>query len=281
MSRPESPGAEKYLNVRTPVHEHGYVSLVDYHGNDEAIVSAARHSYGGGTKQVSSSENLINYLFRHRHTSPFEQAGMTFDIKLPLFVNQQWIRHRTASLNQVSARYSVMPEEFYVPGPEYLGLQSKDNKQGTEGVMDPEAYNTFRQSIEEHHSNAYALYNQMLEAGVSREQARIVLPTSLYTRIVWKMDIHNLLHFLKLRTHPHAQREIRDYAEAIEAVVKEAFPLTYSAFFNYSKKSMQLSLKEQSAIKLGFKEQSATKCFGSQRETDEFLEKMKLLGLWD
>ena len=277
-----SEGAEARMNELIQVHELGSIMLVDYSGNDEAIARAARHSYGKGTKAVSEDETLIRFLRRHDHTSPFEQAGLTFDIKLPLFINQQWIRHRTASLNQVSGRYSIMEDEFYYPDKETMGKQSPSNKQGTEGSFTEKEYQERRAAMEEASKAAYAAYEKLLADGVSKEQARIVLPTNLYTRIVWRMDLHNLMHFLRLRMDPHAQQEIRDYANEISSIFESAFPIAYGAFNDYLLNSMKLTWQDQLALSRELQpsppvQQLPPGFFKTKREETEYDSKTKIL----
>lgn len=215
-----------HLGDRLPVGSGlGIVVLLDKMGNDRDIVDAARISYDrrGRTKD----RDLIRYLLRHRHTSPFEMGVMKFELKMPIFVARQWVRHRTASLNEVSARYTQLPEEMFLP--EVFSEQSTDNKQGR-GDME---IGDFTDKVLDHHKNAYSLYEEMLDAGVARELARGVLPLNIYTKFVWKMDIHNLMHFLNLRLDPHAQKEIREYAEIIEKLVNLYFPICHEAFVDY------------------------------------------------
>lgn len=214
-----------------PVLDHGFVRLVDWMGDDTAVVDAARVSYGPGTSRVSDNRNLIRYLMRHRHTSPFEQCEIKLHLKMPIFVARQWIRHRTASLNEVSGRYSVIKDEFYLPGAEGWRTQSTTNKQGSDGAhqlgfMIDSEYTDLFSSIKD-------TYTIAIDKGVAREQARIALPLSTYTEFYWKIDVHNLLHFLSLRMDDHAQQEIRVYAEAIAEIVSEWMPETWQAFVDY------------------------------------------------
>jgi thymidylate synthase (FAD) len=234
----------------TKVLDHGYVRLIDTMGDDLAIVNAARVSYDG--KGKSTDERLIRRLMKDRHTSPFEMVEYKFEIKLPIFVMRQWVRHRTASLNEISARYSVLPNEFHVPELEALYPQSMTNKQG----RDVEAWYTdaekrfMQRKIRDAGRHAYDDYEDLLdEYNLTRELARGVLPVNIYTKCVWKLDLHNLLHFLKLRTDKHAQAEIRAYAEAIEAMVAEHVPMTYRAWVNYQKEAVTLSRDEADLIK--------------------------------
>lgn len=210
------------------VLDHGFVRLVSTMGDDSSIVQAARVSYGDGTKTQREDEKLIHYLMKNRHTTPFEMCEIKLHIKLPIFVSRQWVRHRTASINEVSARYSVLPEEFYIPDPKQIQSQSKINKQGREGRIAGEL--EAQQFFMQHSQLSYTIYKQLLELGVARELARMVLPLNIYTEMYWKIDLHNLMHFLKLRLDPHAQWEIRQYAEAISEIVKEWVPVSWAAF---------------------------------------------------
>jgi thymidylate synthase (FAD) len=231
MPRSVVPAAEALLDEAIPVLDHGFVRLVDYLGGDERIVSAARVSYGDGTKTVREDRALIDYLLRHAHTSPFEQVVLTFHVKMPIFVARQWIRHRTARLNEVSGRYSVMPDEFYLPPAEDLRLQSTLNRQGrgSEPLPEDEA-GVARDALREGRARSYATYEALLAAGVAREIARIDLPVSLYTQMYWQIDLHNLFHFLRLRLDAHAQHEIRVYAAALARCARAVAPLAYEAF---------------------------------------------------
>ncbi|QLH53284.1 MAG: Thymidylate synthase ThyX [Candidatus Kapaibacterium sp.] len=219
-------------------------------GGDESIVQAARVSYGRGTKTVSEDRNLIRYLMRHCHTSPFEMVEYKFHIKLPIFVARQWIRHRTANVNEYSGRYSVMPDEFYVPSPEDVRTQSKTNKQGRSDEPIPEEIaNEFIQDLQETQNLLYEKYNNYLSKEIARELARINLPLSTYTEWYWKIDLHNLFHFLELRLHPTAQYEIREYAKIIAQIVKETCPIAYQAFEDYRLNSVTFSAVELKILK--------------------------------
>lgn len=225
-----------------PVHDHGYVKLLEVMGSDDAIVDAARISYDRRGK--SKDRTLIRYLLRHRHTSPFEMGVMRFEVKMPIFVARQWIRHRTASLNEMSARYCEMPNEMFVP--EVVAAQSIDNKQGRQRPMYQLDLSDgiLADLINLSNTTSYTHYQTLLEAGVSREIARGVLPVNIYTKFIWKMDLHNLMHFLDLRLDPNAQKEIRDYAEVIEKLVALKFPVTYEAFVDYVKEAYTCSRME-------------------------------------
>lgn len=221
--------AEEILDKEFPVLNKGFVRLVDYMGGDDRIVQSARVSYGAGTKTVRDDTRLINYLLKNDHTSPFEQVIFTFHVKMPIFVARQWVRHRTARMNEVSGRYSVMTDEFYLPGK--LPLQATDNKQGSSDECLPqELTQELLQVMDEDQRKLYENYQQLIEKGVSREIARINLPLALYTEMYWQIDLHNLFHFLKLRLDRHAQYEIRCYAELMADIVKKVAPIAWSAF---------------------------------------------------
>ncbi len=249
MAHLTNPEAEAILDTPFPVLDKGFVRLVDYMGSDQRIVQAARVSYGAGTKTVREDAALIDYLMRHRHTSPFEMVELTFHIKAPLFVARQWFRHRTASVNEVSARYSVMPDEFYTPAPHALRAQSSKNKQVGEGPLPPEVAQTASQTIAQAQERAYQTYQALLEQGVARELAREVLPVGLYTEFYWKQDLHNLFHFLKLRLDWHAQHEIRAYAKAIAEIVRRVVPIAYAAFEEHILGGALLSRTELAALR--------------------------------
>lgn len=214
----------------------GFVRLVDTMGNDNAVVQMARVSYGDGTKSVREDEQLIRYLMRHKHTSPFEGCVAKFHIRQPIFVTRQWVRHRTASMNEYSARYSKVPEDYLI-FPK-MRQQSATNKQGS---VDAEITTDFPERLEKLSRESYDAYETALEAGVAREQARAVLPINYFTEFYWVMNLHNLLHFLKLRTDSHAQEEIRNYAEAVELLVKQWVPKSHAAWVEYSKGAVTIS----------------------------------------
>src|SRR3984893_4498367 len=241
--RPIAPSLEEILFQALPVLDHGFVRVVDYMGDDAAVVQAARVSYGRGTKKVSEDRGLINYLMRHRHTTPCEMCEIKYHVKLPIFVARQWIRHRTANVNEYSARYSILDNEFYVPAPEHLAAQAKTNRQGR-GV-DPAAPRRWLDLLTSDAGRAYAGYAELLNEdgsgmpidptrpGLSRELARINLSLGFYTQWYWKTDLHNLMHFLSLRADPHAQHEIRAYAEAMLGTLERWLPMTRAAFLEY------------------------------------------------
>ena len=249
MSRPEVELMNRMVGKAIKVLDHGFIRVVDYMGDDAAVVQAARVSYGKGTKTFNEDAGLINYLMRHKHTTPFEMCELKLHVKLPIFVARQWIRHRTGSFNEYSARYSIMDKEFYTPSNENLGLQSACNKQGTEGRLDETVANTAIKDIVSHSNYAYDLYQQMIEGGISREIARMVLPINIYSQWYWKVDLKNLLDFLKLRTNPHAQYEIRVYAEEIEKILSQWLPITYSAYKNHTKDGVSFSSKAMKVMK--------------------------------
>ena len=249
------PAAEEILDKEFPVLDKGFVRLVDYLGSDERIVQAARVSYGKGTKSFREDKGLISYLLRNRHTSPFEQVVFTFHVKLPIFVARQWIRHRTARLNEISGRYSVMKDEFYIPAAGDLAPQSQDNKQGrSEEALSPEKAGEVQALLAAGQKAAYENYTKLL-SDVAKEIARINLPLSLYTEWYWQIDLHNLLHFLKLRMDPHAQKEIRLYAEVLYETVKKVCPAAAEAFEEHQRGAVSFSAKEFAALnaKLGGK----------------------------
>ncbi len=251
MARTTVEAAEALLDQEIPVLDKGFVRLVDYMGGDERIVSSARVSYGEGTKTVRQDRGLIHYLMRNWHTSPFEQVQLTFHTKMPVFVARQWVRHRTARLNEISGRYSVMKDEFYVPAPEHILPQSANNKQGRAGERyDAEVEAGLVERFRSEQALAYRAYGEMLDADVAREIARINLPLSLYTEWYWQIDLHNLFHFLRLRMDPHAQYEIRVYAEAMAQCAKAVAPLAYEAFEEHILGSIAFSRAESEALSL-------------------------------
>ena len=249
MVRPSVPEADALIGKKLPVLEHGYVVLVDYMGNDAAIVQAARVSYGAGTRSVRDDRGLIRYLMRHRHTTPFEMVEFKFLIRLPIYVARQWIRHRTANVNETSARYSIVPDEFDLPSPEAVRAQSTRNRQGRGDALPPETVEAFRRDVERISRDAYGAYEKALRAGVAREIARIVLPVNFYTEWYWKIDLHNILHFLSLRLDDHAQEEIRRYAATLAQVVRTVAPVACEAFEDFVLESVTLSRRERTAVR--------------------------------
>ena len=251
--RAVSEGMEAHLYRAQPVLDHGFIRVIDYMGDDSAIVQAARVSYGAGTKHVQNDEGLIRYLMRHWHSTPFEMCEVKLHVKLPVFVARQWIRHRTANVNEYSARYSILDREFYIPAPDQLAAQSTVNNQGRGEVLQGEEAARVLELLKSDANRAYDHYEAMLsqdgQQGLARELARMNLPANIYTQWYWKVDLHNLFHFLRLRADPHAQYEIRVYAEAIAACVKDWVPLAYAAFEDYRMGGVTLSAKAIAVLK--------------------------------
>lgn len=243
------PAAEEILDKEFQVLDKGFVRMVDYYGSDSRIVQAARVSYGEGTKTVSQDGALIDYLLRHQHTSPFEQVVFTFHLKMPIFVARQWVRHRMGRMNEVSGRYSIMKDEFYVPENSCISKQSTNNKQGRGDVFEEQQAKEFQAEFIEGQQKAYEVYKDMVEKGIAREIARINLPLALYTEFYWQMDLHNLFHFLKLRLDSHAQYEIRLYAEKILEIIKTVCPMAVSSFENTMEKAVSFNGEEMEALR--------------------------------
>ena len=259
--RPTVPALEEVLFQPIPVLDHGFVRVVDYMGDDGAIVQAARVSYGRGTRRVQDDAGLIRYLMRHRHTTPFEMCEIKYHVKLPIFVARQWIRHRTASVNEYSARYSVLDREYYLPAPEHLAGQARDNRQGRGEVLGSEAAAAVLALLRADAERCYAHYEEMLDpegTGLARELARINLTLNTYTQWYWKIDLHNLLHFLGLRADPHAQQEIRVYAEAMLETVRRWVPLAAQAFLDYRLGAVTVSAGGLSVIRRLLKGETVT-----------------------
>jgi thymidylate synthase (FAD) len=260
------------------VLDHGHVRLVDVMGDDERVEQVARLSYQQGTRKVSETRSLLRYLIRHRHTSPLEQAVITLDMKMPIFVARQLVRHRTQSINELSGRYSEMPEEYYVP--DEIHTQSTTNKQGRGTRMDEETEDDRRFGIEDTCAVAFAEYKRLIEGGVARETARMVLPLSTYTQWCTTMSLHNLLHMLELRMDPHAQWECRVYAEAIAEIVKDWCPIIWEAFVDYRLEAVTFSREEVALIRATVQrdpfDEAALQAITdlSKRERDEFLVKL-------
>ena len=265
-----------------PCLDKGFVRLIDVMGDDNAIVQAARVSYGSGTKKVHEDRGLIRYLMRHLHTTPFEMVEFKFHVKLPIFVARQWIRHRTANVNEYSGRYSEMKDEFYVPDPEQVRAQSATNKQGrADESFAPEEAERIRTMMRTTQESLYGEYQDLLETNLAREIARINLPVSNYTEWYWKIDLHNLFHFLRLRIDAHAQYEIRVYGEAMASIVKAAVPLAYEAFEDYIVNSQKFSHQELQVIKsllssIPTEEELVARGL-SGREAREFVDKLSRL----
>ncbi|MCH2143985.1 MAG: FAD-dependent thymidylate synthase [Phycisphaerales bacterium] len=263
------------------VLDHGFVALVDSMPRlvpegqtaDQAIVQAARVSYGEGTKKLTEDRGLVRYLLRHRHTTPFEMVEFKFHVAMPIFVARQWIRHRTANVNEYSARYSIVPDKFYRPTLDNVRKQSTTNRQGGEETIEVETAESFLELLEDS-EKLYARYLELTEQGVARELARAALPVSVYTEWYWKCDLHNLLHFLSLRMDPHAQQEIRVYAEAMYELIKPICPVACEAFEQYRMEGLHLTKLEIEAIQTG--KPIATE---NKREQKEWETKRALLNL--
>lgn len=267
------PEAEAVLDKEFPVLDKGFVRLVDYLGSDARIVQAARVSYGEGTKTFRQDRGLIFYLMRNDHTSPFEQVNFTFHIKMPVFVSRQWIRHRTARVNEISGRYSVMADEAYIPDAGHINSQSDDNKQGrAPEPMDAETGARIAALLAEDQKRAFETYHELLDMGVARELARIDLPLSLYTQWYWQMDLHNLFHFLRLRLDSHAQYEIRAYAQVILSIVRKVCPIACEAFETHVLYGRQFTSVEIEAIQMMVK---GGDCPLRGRERQLFEEKLR------
>lgn len=251
--RATAPGMEAHLYTVHPVLDHGFVRVVDYMGDDGAIVQSARVSYGRGTRAVSTDEGLIRYLMRHWHSTPFEMCEIKLHVKLPLFVARQWIRHRTANVNEISARYSILDREFYIPAPEHLSAQSASNRQGRGATLEGEEAARVLDILREDAMRSYDHYEAMLsqegQQGLARELARMNLPANVYTQWYWKTDLYNLFHFLHLRADSHAQYEIRAYAEAICEIVRDWVPAAWAAFEDYRLGGLQLSARGVAVLK--------------------------------
>lgn len=263
------------------VHEHGFVALVDAmprlvpegQTGDSAIVQAARVSYGQGTKKVSEDRGLVRYLMRHRHSTPFEMVEFKFHVAMPVFVARQWIRHRTANVNEYSARYSIVPDRFYRPSTENIRQQSRVNRQGGEAPVDVATAQQFLDLLERAEAS-YQEYLALTEKGLARELARSVLPVSVYTEWYWKCDLHNIFHFLSLRLDPHAQKEIQDYAAAMFDLIKPIVPMACEAFVDYRLEGMHLTRLELEAIRTG-----APLATDNKREIAEWEAKRARLGM--
>ncbi len=296
LNRPGVPALDEILGVPFEVLDDGLIRVIDYMGDDQAIVQAARVSYGEGTKKTSDDRGLIRYLLRHRHTTPFEMCSLKLHIRVPMDAWRQWIRHRTASTNETSTRYSIAIDSSQTTAPDQWRVQAIDNKQGSDGWLDSKTGVELTQAETDFKNTARQVYNQRLEFGVAREQARKDLPLCTYTEAYWKMDLHNLLHFLALRMDPHAQKEIRDYATIIgREIVARWVPLAWEAFEDYRMGSVSYSRIEHkimAAIGTGDMEDAmriATDAgwlkpakkggFIRNRERDELTTKLKTLNL--
>ncbi|MHC6203994.1 FAD-dependent thymidylate synthase [Breznakiellaceae bacterium SP9] len=267
--------AEAVLDTPVAVLNKGFVRLVDYLGGDERVVQAARVSYGKGTKTGREDASLIDYLLRNRHSSPFEQVILTFHVKLPIFVARQWVRHRTARLNEVSGRYSIMQDDFYVPSPEDTALQNTDNKQGRSSEpLSPDSAAALIKKLERGQKAAYTDYSGLIEEGIARELARINLPLSLYTEWYWQIDLNNLFHFLELRLGAHAQKEIRLYARVLMDIAEKVAPLSVASFRRHILNAQNFCEEELGEIKrIMDKHKEEIRLSGRERE--RFEDKLK------
>ena len=281
---------EQILYEAIPVLDHGFIRVVDYMGDDTSIVQAARVSYGKGTKKVSTDSGLIKYLMRHWHSTPFEMCEIKYHVKLPIFIARQWIRHRTANVNEYSARYSILDKEFYLPAPEHLAAQSKINRQGRGNVLEGEnakkVLNLLKGDAEQTYNNYEMMLNERYDGsvidkdgvGLARELARMNLTLNTYTQWYWKTDLLNLMNFLRLRADHHAQYEIRAYADAMLDTVKKWVPITYEAFMDYRVGGTEVSAKGKLVIQKLIKgeniklEESGL----SKREWNELMEAFNL-----
>ena len=260
--RATATGMEKHLYTAHPVLDHGFVRVIDYMGDDAAICQAARVSYGRGTKSVQNDEGLIRYLMRHWHSTPFEMCEIKLHVKLPVFVARQWIRHRTANVNEYSARYSILDREFYIPAPDMLNAQSEVNNQGRGAVLSGEEAERVLRILRDDAMRCYDHYEEMIsqegQQGLARELARMNLPANIYTQWYWKTDLHNLLHFLRLRADAHAQYEIRVYAEEICRLVADWVPYAYKAFEDYRMGGATLSATALDCVRRMLKGEAVT-----------------------
>ena len=265
--RATAPGMEKHLYTAHEVLDHGFIRVIDYMGDDSAICQAARVSYGKGTKSVQNDEGLIRYLMRHWHSTPFEMCEIKLHVKLPVFVARQWIRHRTANVNEYSARYSILDREFYIPEPSHINAQSVINNQGRGGVLEGAEAARVLEILKSDSNRAYDNYEAMIaeqgpdgkpQDGLARELARMNLPANIYTQWYWKVDLHNLFHFLRLRADSHAQYEIRVYADAICKVVADWVPAAYGAFEDYRLGGATMSGKALDCIRRMLKGEEVT-----------------------
>lgn len=288
--RVTSSGLEQILYKPFPVLDHGFVRVIDYMGDDSAVVQAARVSYGRGTKKSSEDKGLIHYLLRHRHTTPFEMCEIKFHVKLPIFVAREWIRHRTANVNEYSARYSIMNNEFYVPPEDKLGTKPTLNRQGRGPMIQGDEAAYILRILQEDAQQAYTHYEEMLnetasgerldphKVGLARELARMNLTLNFYTEWYWKIDLHNLMHFLKLRASPNAQWEIQAYAQVMMDILKCWVPHTFEAFERYVLYSMHLSQQGIDAVKKLIRGQPITQASSgmSPREWREFCDALEI-----
>ncbi len=281
-----APALEEVLYEAFPILDHGFVRVMDYMGNDSSIVQAARVSYGKGTKKVTEDRGLIHYLLRHAHTTPFEMCEIKFHIKLPIFVAREWIRHRTANVNEYSGRYSILDKEFYIPSGEHLAAQSTNNRQGRGKILSPEQSQYVMNLLREDAERVYDHYEELLNEDamgnvrdpqkdkLARELARINLSVNFYTQWYWKIDLHNLMHFLALRTDSHAQYEIRVYADLMLGLLERWVPFTYEAFIQYRKEGVRFSKNGLQVLKKLLKGETISQEDSgmSKREWQEFTE---------
>ena len=275
--RPTVPALEEILYEPLKVLDHGFVRVIDYMGDDAAIVQAARVSYGKGTKKVNEDRGLIRYLMRHWHSTPFEMCEIKFHIKVPIFIARQWIRHRTANVNEYSARYSVMDKEFYIPAAENLAVQSASNRQGRGDVLTGKEAERVLQLLKDDANQVYDHYEEMLNpegTALARELARMNLTLNYYTQWYWKIDLHNLMHFLRLRADGHAQYEIREYANVMIDVLKKWTPIAHEAFLEYRQNAANLSASGLGVVKRMIKGEKVTEETSglTKREWAELLE---------
>ena len=308
LMRPSVPVLDEMLGIPHECLDHGFIRLIDYMGDEAAVVQAARVSYGTGTKTLSSDRGLLRYLMRRHHTTPFEMCEIKVHMKLPIFVARQWIRHRTANVNEYSARYSILANEFFVPDPMDIQGQSLSNNQGREGMFSEEMATAMSRTIEHHGGNSYQLYEELMHGwpwvdsegdpwnmdspdcqtphkgghGMARELARMVLPVNAYTEWYWKVDLHNLLHLLRLRTDPHAQKEIRAYADVLAQIVQQWVPNIWEAFEEYQLNACTFSSTEMEMVRtLVARNPAATRDMVdhmdlSKTERTDFFEKIQL-----
>ncbi len=281
---------EEILYQPLPVLDHGFVRVIDYMGDDSAVVQAARVSYGKGTKKVNEDSGLIKYLMRHWHSTPFEMCEIKYHIKLPIFIARQWIRHRTANVNEYSARYSILDKEFYLPAPENLAKQSAVNRQGRGEVLDDKQAQHVLDLLREDSERCYRGYQEMLnenesgevidpkQDGLARELARMNLTLNYYTQWYWKVDLHNLMHFLRLRADAHAQYEIRAYASCMMETLQRWVPLTYAAFMDYRVGAAHISASGLALIKRLLQGEKVTQ-ETSGLSKREWLELIEVLGI--
>ncbi|MCH9853094.1 MAG: FAD-dependent thymidylate synthase [Alphaproteobacteria bacterium] len=280
ITREHNAELDALLGNPFKVLDKGFIRLIDYMGSDSAIVQAARVSYGKGTKRLNEDRGLIRYLMRHRHTTPFEMCEIKFHVKLPIFVARQWVRHRTANINEYSARYSVLDNEFYVPEPAQLGVQHQHKKQARGAQLETQKHDEIISVIEKNNEDSYKNYEWMIdEMGLAREVARTSLPVNIYTQWYWKINLHNLLHFISLRKDPHAQYEIRVYADILADIVQKWVPLTYEAFSDYVLGGAKLSANGLALVKARLRGDTAQEAMikekisaGELRELEQLLD---------